>query len=176
MSESLSSKKHVQISFDKIGYYDSLLVLFATTPPSIYIDAHTGEDISYPLIKVRNYLSTTLHYPFVVSHHKICDVGPKLRALKAKQDSSFWSSVKYLKLFSKIDDLVKYFLQKLILSHPHLIQYPIANDFIQVDMDDGNGLTNMEVRQKVLFKVPVRELHMEMKNKYSYGFPWHVIK
>ena len=52
----------------------------------------------------------------------------KLQALKAKQDFSFWSSAKHRKIFSKIDDSVKYYLQKWVISHPRVIQFPIAND------------------------------------------------
>ena len=34
-SETLSPKKHGQVSFDKIGYQDAVLVSFTTTPPAL---------------------------------------------------------------------------------------------------------------------------------------------
>ena len=60
----------------------------------------------------------------------------KPRALKAKDDFSFWSSAKLCKEFSKINDTFKSELQKWIISHPHVIPYPIANDYITVKFDN----------------------------------------
>ena len=51
----------------------------------------------------------------------------KWQALKAKV---------YLRIF-KINDSFKSSLQKWIISHPYVIQYPIENDYITVKFDDG---------------------------------------
>ena len=74
----------------------------------------------------------------------------KWRALKAQKDCLFWSPVKHHKLFSKISDSVKSFLQKWVISHPHIIRYPIANDDITVQFYDVNRVVNTELRQKVI--------------------------
>ena len=67
---------------------------------------------------------------------------------EAKQDCSFLSSTKFHKLFSKINDSVKSSLQKWIIPHPHVIKYPVANDYITVKFDDVNGVVNTELCQK----------------------------
>ena len=84
----------------------------------------------------------------------------KRRSLKSKQYFSFWSSAKHRKGFSKINDSVKSSLQKWIISHPHVIQYAITNDYITVKFDDGNGGVKTEIRQEVLLQVSVHELHI----------------
>ena len=79
--------------------------------------------------------------------------------LKYKQDCLFCSSEKRRKIFAKINDSVKSSLKKWIISHPHVIKYSIANDYISVKFDYGNGRVNTELRQKVLLQVYVCELH-----------------
>ena len=82
----------------------------------------------------------------------------------------FFSPAKSHKEFSNINDIVKSSLQKWILYHPHVIQSTISNCFIKVKIDDGNGRSKTELRQKVLFQVSVRELHINTLKKYSTGF------
>ena len=52
----------------------------------------------------------------------------KQRAMKAKDDYSFWSSTKRREGYSKTNDIINYYLQKWIISHAHVIQYTITND------------------------------------------------
>ena len=66
-------------------------------------------------------------------------------------------------IFSKINDSVKYSLQKWIIYHSHLIKYPIVNDYIAVKFDDGNGGVKTELRHKLLLRVSVCELHIDMQ-------------
>ena len=80
----------------------------------------------------------------------MCDVVMRRRALKAQQDCSYWSSTNFCKGFSKINDSFKYFLQKWIISHPNAIQSSIANYFIKIRFDDGNGLVKIELHQEAL--------------------------
>ena len=91
--------------------------------------------------------STKLRSSFGVTYSKICDVGIKRRALKEKQYCLFWSSEKRNKGFSRISDGVESSLHKWIISHPHVIKYPIANDYIKVRFDDGNGGVNIDLQQ-----------------------------
>ena len=62
----------------------------------------------------------------------------------------------------KIDDSVKYSLQKWIITHTYVIQYPIANDYTTVNFDSGNGGANNEIHHKVLLQVSVSELDIDM--------------
>ena len=82
----------------------------------------------------------------------------RLRALKAKQNLFVWASAKRCKIFSKINNSVKNYLQKWIISHPCVIKYPIPNDYITVKFYDGNREVNTELLQKVLIQVSVRKL------------------
>ena len=86
----------------------------------------------------------------------------KWKALKAKQDCEFWSSTRRCKGFSKTNDSVKYSIQNWIIYHPHVIKYPISNDYITVNCYDGIRGLKTEIRQKVILQVSVRELHIEM--------------
>ena len=70
-----------------------------------------------------------------------------------------------------MNDSVNYSLQKWIISHPHVIQYPIKNYFIAIKFDDGNGGVKTELRQKVIPQVSVRELHIYMLKNILLGFP-----
>ena len=69
----------------------------------------------------------------------------KCQALKAKQDSSLWSSAKHPTGFSKINDSVKSSLKKWIISHTLVIHFTIANDYVTVKFDYGNGVANTEL-------------------------------
>ena len=71
---------------------------------------------------------------------------------------------------SIINDSVKSYLQTWIISHPHVIKYPIANDYSTVNFNDGNGGTKTELRQKVLIQVSVRELHVGILKEYATAF------
>ena len=106
----------------------------------------------------------------------MCGVGMKWWSLKAKQDSLFWSSAKHRKLFSKINDDVNSSLQKWIISHTHLIQYPILNYYIKVKFYDVNGGVNTELHHKVLLQVSFPELHKYIIKMILMVFPWYVIK
>ena len=52
-----------------------------------------------------------------------------------------------------------------IISHPHVIKYPIAKDYIAVKFDDVNEGVETELRQKVILQVSIRELHLNMLKK-----------
>ena len=94
----------------------------------------------------------------------------KGQALKAKDDSSFWSSAKRRNLFFKINDSVKYSLQKWIIYHLHVIKYPIVNYYITFKFDDGIIVVKTEIHQKVILQVSVCELHIDKLKKYATGF------
>ena len=67
-------------------------------------------------------------------------------ALTDKKYCSFWSSAKHHKYFSKINNSIKSAPQKWIISHSHVIQYPIVNYYIKVDFYYGNGGVETELR------------------------------
>ena len=100
----------------------------------------------------------------------------KWKALKDKEDCSFWSSTNCCKYVSNTIDSVKSAYQKWIISHPHVIHFPIAYDCIKMNFDDGNIGSKTELCQRVLLQVSICELHIDMQNKYSTGFPWHMVK
>ena len=110
--ETLSPKKHGQVSFDKKGYQDAVLVLFTAKPSVITTANHTGEQISSPSSSKMTVFATTLFSLFGVTYRKIRDVRMKRQALKAKDYRSFWPFEKCRKVFSKINDRVKSYLQK----------------------------------------------------------------
>ena len=60
----------------------------------------------------------------------------KRRALKSKQDYSFLSSAKRRKELK--NDNIRYYLQKWIISHPHVIKFTISNDYITIKFDNIN--------------------------------------
>ena len=100
----------------------------------------------------------------------------KRRALKSNDNSSFWSSAKRHKVFTKIDNSVKSSLQKWIIYHTHLIQSPIKNYYVTVKFDDGIRIVKIELHHKVLLQVSVHELHINMIKKMLLNFPWHMMK
>ena len=51
------------------------------------------------------------------------------------------------------------------VSHPHIIQYPIENDYIIVKFDYGMRGVKTELHQKVLLQVSVRRLRIGMLKK-----------
>ena len=69
-----------------------------------------------------------------------------------------------------MNDCVKSDIQKWIISHLHVIQSTITNDKIKVKLDIGNWGTKTGIHQKIILKVPVLELHIQMLNKYYTGF------
>ena len=100
----------------------------------------------------------------------------KIRALKAKQDFSFWSYAKRRKVFSKINDSDKSSLQKEIIYRPNVIQSPNENDFIKVVFYHINGGVKTELLQKLLLQVSVCKLHMYMLKNMLLIFPLHTMK
>ena len=97
-SWTLSQKRHVQASFKK-GHQDVVLVPFTVTTPSITKAINTRYQISSPFSSEKNVFTTKLCSSFGITHRKNSDVGMKKRALKAKQDCSFWSCGKIRKGF-----------------------------------------------------------------------------
>ena len=57
--------------------------------------------------------------------------------------------------FFKINESVKSDHQKWIISHTHVIQFSITNDYIKVNFDNGDGGLMTEVRQKIILQVYV---------------------
>ena len=51
-----------------------------------------------------------------------------------------------------------------------MIQSPIINDYIKVNLDDGNGGEKTELSHKILLQIYVLDLHIDMLNKYDTGF------
>ena len=74
----------------------------------------------------------------------------KHRELKDKDNCSFWSSTKRHKGNLKINYTVKYFLQKWIISHPHVIKSSFENYYITVKFDDGIKVVKTELHHTVL--------------------------
>ena len=105
---------------------------------------------------------------FFITFHLLCRT--KATVTERKQDCSFLSSVKRCKGYSDIDDSVKKYLQKDILSHPHIIQSPIADFFVQVNLDDRNGVNKKESHQKCILQVLVCELYTYILKKDDTGF------
>ena len=71
---------------------------------------------------------------------------------------------------SEFNDIVGYSLQKWIIPHPQMIQSPIANYYITVKLDGGNGGMDTELGHKVLFQASIYELHIDMLKKDATGF------
>ena len=59
----------------------------------------------------------------------------------------------------KINAQVKKYLYKLIIQHPQVLQYPIANDCLEVFID---GPSEPHLVPKLLLQLYVRELHNSM--------------
>ena len=57
-----------------------------------------------------------------------------------------------------------------MISHPHVIPYPIANHYIKFKFDDGIRVAKTEISQKVLLQVSISELHIYMFLKKVTGF------
>ena len=76
---------------------------------------------------------------------------------------------KMLEIIFKINDSVKSSIQKGVLSHPHMIKSPIANDFITVKCYDRIRGVKTKLHQKVIILVSMRDLHIYMTKKGS-GF------
>ena len=86
-SETVSSKNHGQVSFNKKIYYDAILVLFTATPYFITTSTNTGEKIFSPSSNMRKVFATKLHSSFGVTYHNIRYIGTKRWALNDKQYS-----------------------------------------------------------------------------------------
>ena len=63
-----------------------------------------------------------------------------------------------------------------IISHPHVIPYPVANCYITANFDDGIRLLKTGLNQKMLLQVYVRELYIEMQKNMLLGSSWHTMK
>ena len=61
-------------------------------------------------------------------------------------------------------------LQKWIISHPHVIQYPISNDYITVQFCDGNGGVKTDIRLEVTLQVSVRGLYLDVLKIFHWVF------
>ena len=60
--ETLSPKNHGQVSFDKKGDQDAVLVQFTATPPDITTAYHTGKQISsVSLFKGKDFATDYVH-------------------------------------------------------------------------------------------------------------------
>ena len=94
----------------------------------------------------------------------------KRQSLKAKQYYLFWLYEKFRIGFSKIDDSVKYALQKWIISHSHVIQSTISNYYIKLKLDYENWGEKTELRQKVHLWLYVHDIHIGMQKKDDTGF------
>ena len=84
------------------NYQDAVLVSCTVRPYNITTAIYTEEKIYSPYSDKRKGFATKLSSSFGVTYRKIRDVGMKQRALKAKQNISFWSSAKRHYFFQKI--------------------------------------------------------------------------
>ena len=121
-SSNFGKKKVIQIRF--------LFLLLKIHLPLLQLLIQGGKCLLYHQIWGR--FAKKLRSSFGVTYRKLCDVGLKWRALKAKQDCLFWSSEKLRKGYSKINNIFKSYLQKWIISHPRVIHSPIEKDYIKV--------------------------------------------
>ena len=67
---------------------------------------------------------------------------------------------------SKIYEQIKKSLYNWIMHHPQVVQSPIVNDFLKVNID---GHTEPQLVSKLLFQVSVRELHNNLVSATKYG-------
>ena len=70
-----------------------------------------------------------------------------------------------LKGNSKFDEHIKKSLYNWIMHHPQVVQSPIVNDVPKMKTD---GHTEMQLVQKLLFQVSVRELHNNLVSAIIY--------
>ena len=89
------------------NYQDAVLVSCTVRPYNITTAIYTEEKIYSPYSDKRKGFATKLSSSFGVYYRNVFDVGMKWRALKSKDDCSFWLSVKLFKGFSKINDSSK---------------------------------------------------------------------
>ena len=61
-----------------------------------------------------------------------------------------------------MNDCVKSDLNKWIIYHPHVIKYPIANNYIIIKLDDINEVKNTELHNKFILQVFINELQKEI--------------
>ena len=57
-----------------------------------------------------------------------------------------------------------------------MIKSHIANNYIAVNIYDGNVGVKTKLRQNELLQLSVRELHIYMLKNMLLGFPWHMAK
>ena len=57
-----------------------------------------------------------------------------------------------------------------MISRPHVVPYPISNHYIIVKFDGVNGGVKTGLRQKMIFQLSVRELHIDILKKDAAGF------
>ena len=57
-----------------------------------------------------------------------------------------------------------------------MIQYHIVNNFIKVELNEVNEGANTEPSQKVILRLSVYEIHIDMLKKDANLFPCHMIK
>ena len=130
-------KNMVKYVWKKVHQYE-ILVSFTESTPSINTFIHTVKYIFSKSSNISKGFIKKLWSSFCVSYRIMRDVGIKWRALKFKQDFLLWLFAKPCKIFWKLNDNVKYDLQKWTISHPHVIQSPMTNIkwFFTTEMED----------------------------------------
>ena len=84
----------------------ALLVSFTATLPAITTATHTGENSLLHIEIYGRVIPQSCSHNFVCSYRKICDVGMKRRAMKAKED----------RFFAHPQNIKKFFLRIMIVS------------------------------------------------------------
>ena len=70
--------------------------------------------------------------------------------------NSLWTNKTKIKGHSKINEQIKLNLYTWMTRHPKVVQSPISNDCLKVELDDQ---TETQLVPKLLLQVSVRELH-----------------
>ena len=63
-----------------------------------------------------------------------------------------------------------------MLSHPHVIKSLIANYCIKLRLYDVDGGSNTELSHKVITRVSVYGIHIDMLKKFLLDCTWHMMK
>ena len=122
------SIKFSQKTFIRVQPWFSLLQHGLTLPQLITVG---GKYIIYSQVEYRLWHKNTFIIWCYLPVMFCC--WNKMAALKVKYDCSFWSSEKCCKGFSKTNYIIRSSLQKCIISHPCVIQYPIEKYYITVN-------------------------------------------
>ena len=69
-----------------------------------------------------------------------------------------------------MDDSVKSTLHRWVIFHTHVIQSPIANVYIKVNLVSLNGGPKTKQLQKVFLHVSIREIYKRILRKDDTGF------